>query len=117
MATVILGSKLPNDLAIEVNGVTKKINGAQSQDNMIFFERGQAIGITYEVDKSFWDAWRTKFVKHPLVSKGFIFESKSEASAKAQAKDMKEVKTGLEQKTVDELEKVSGAKQDKSVQE
>lgn len=112
MATVILASRLPNDLKMEVNGTVVKINGSQSQDGIVFFERGETIGITNDVDKSFWDAWRTKYAKHPIVANGFIFESKSESSAKAQAKELKNEKSGLEQKTPAELEKVAGAKKE-----
>lgn len=114
MATVILGCKTPSGFTMELDGRSHVINGAQNQDGgVIIVERGHQIGITHEVDKSLWDAWRKKFANHPLVKNGFVFEAKSENSAKAQAKEMKEVKTGLEQKTKAELEKVAGAKESK----
>lgn len=109
MATVILGCKTPNGFIMEHNGVSVKINGTQSQDGIIMVERGLTVGVTHDVPKELWDAWRTKFAKHPLCADQFVFEAKSESSAKAQAKEMKSVKTGLEQKTPQELEKVAGA--------
>ena len=117
MSKVILGCKTPNGFIMEVDGISKKINGSKTEDGLITFERGETIGITYEVDKSLWDAWRSRYANHPLCAKGFVFEAKSESSLKAQAKEMKEVKTGLEQKTPEELEKVAGAKKDKSANE
>lgn len=122
MATVILGCKTPNGFTMELNGKAVKINGSASEDGIIIYEKGEAIGITHDVDKSFWDAWRTKFAKHPLVAgskpynQPFVFEAKSEASLKAQAKEMKSVKTGLEQKTKAELDKVAGATENKDVE-
>ena len=120
MATVILACKTPAGFIMEVNGVKLQINGYNSKENVIRYDNGQLIGITYDVPKDFWDAWRAKHVNHPLVAgsepykQPFVFEAKSEASVKAIAKETKEVKTGLEQKTVAELEKVAGAKKDNS---
>ena len=118
MATVILGCKTPNGFIMEHEGVSIKINGTQSEDGVVMVERGLTIGVTDNVPKDLWDAWRAKFADHPLVAgskpynEPFVFEVKSEASAKARAKETKEVKTGLEQKTPQELEKISGAKKD-----
>lgn len=117
MSKVILACKVPNGFIMELNGVSAKINGSNTEDGFIIVEKGETVGLTYDVDKSLWDAWRTKFASHPLCTNQFVYEAKSEASAKAQAKEMKAVKTGLEQKTPDELEKVAGAKKDKSVEE
>lgn len=123
MSKVILACKVPNGFIMELNGVSAKINGSNTEDGFIIVEKGETIGLTYDVDKSLWGAWRSKFASHPLVAgskpynQPFVYEVKSEASAKSQAKEMKEVKTGLEQKTPDELEKVAGAKKDKSVDE
>lgn len=117
MATVILGCKHPTGFVMEVDGVSKVINGSMTEFGTIAFERGEQIGITSDVDQGLWNAWRTRFANHPLCAKGFVFEAKSESNLKAQAKEMKEVKTGLEQKTPAELEKVAGAKKDKSVDE
>lgn len=117
MATVIIGCKTPNGFWMEHEGVKVKINGTQSEDGFIMVEKGLTVGITYDVDKSLWDAWRTKFASHPLCAEQFVFEAKSESSAKAQAKETKSLKTGLEQKTPAELEKVAGAKKDQSADE
>lgn len=109
MATVIIGCKVPNSLIIEYKGKSAKINGSQSEDGMIMFEKGEHIGITYNVDKELWDNWREVHKNHPALVNQHIFETKSENSAKAQAKELKGNKTGLEQKTSEELTKVAGA--------
>lgn len=122
MATVIIGCKTPNGFWMEHEGVKVKINGAKSEDGFVIVEKGVTIGITH-VEKSLWDAWRTKFASHPLVcgskpyNEPFVYEDKSESNIKARAKETKEVKTGLEQKTPAELEKVAGAKKDQSADE
>ncbi len=113
MSTVIIACKTPSGFTMELNGKEIKINGSNTEDGMIVFERGEQIGITYDVPKDFWDAWRKKFADHPLNTGGFVFETKSEKSAKDQAKDEKGNKTGLEAKTKEELSKVAGATESK----
>lgn len=109
MATVMIGCKLPNGLIIEYGGKSAKINGSQSEDGIIIVEKGEHIGITYDVDKELWEKWREVNKKHPVCVNQHIFETKSENSAKSQAKELKSNKTGLEQKTPEELTKVAGA--------
>ena len=115
MSKVILGCKVPNGFVMEVDGISKSINGAHTEYGTIAYDRGEQIGITSDVDKSLWDAWRAKHADHPLCKNGFVFEAKSEASLKAQAKETKEVKTGLEQKTPEQHERSTGAKPDNKV--
>ena len=117
MATVVLGCKVPNGFVMEVDGISKRINGAHTEYGTIAYDRGEQIGITSDVDKSLWDAWRARHANHPLCAKGHVFEAKSEASVKAIAKETKEVKTGLEQKTPEQHERVAGAKKDKGAEE
>ena len=118
MATVIVSCKLPAGIIMEVNNVQKKINGYNSEDGMIVYERGSAIGITYDIEESFFDSWAEANKGHPLISGDapFIWKTSSENNAKAQAKETKEVKTGLEQKTKDELEKTYGATEKKDTE-
>lgn len=109
MSNVIVSCKTPNGFIMEVNGVTQKINGFNSEYSILVYEKGAAIGITHDVNEDFWKAWLSKHKNHPLVTGGHVFISKSENSARSQAKEMKAEKTGMEQKTKAELEKVAGA--------
>lgn len=108
MSTVIVSCKDGAGFDMEVNGVIVKINGYNSKSIMMI-EHGEQIGVTYDVDEAFFDAWYAKHKDHPLCSGGFVFKSKTEKSAKDEAKEKRSVKTGTEQKTPQELEKVSGA--------
>lgn len=119
MATVIVSCKLPAGITLEVDGVQQKINGYNNEDSIIIYEKGQRIGVTYDVDESFFDKWVSQNKQHPLIANEapFIWKSKNESNAKAQAKDTKDEKTGLEQKTPSELEAVAGAKKDKLSEE
>ena len=116
MATVILGCKIPNGFVMEVDGKSQRINGSHTQYGTIMYDRGEQVGVTHDVDKDLWDAWRKRHANHPLHAKGHVFEAKSESSVKAIAKETKEVKTGLEQKTPEQHEKVAGAKKDQSAE-
>lgn len=113
MSTVIICCKEPSGFIMEVQGKSVKINGYNSEDGFIMFERGQKIGITHDVDESFFDAWLLAHKDHPLNTGGFVFKSKSEKSAKDEAKEKKDEKTGMEQKTEAELDKVAGATKNK----
>ncbi len=61
-------------------------------------DRDEKIGLTTDVDKSFWDKWRETYKDHPICVNQYVYETKSESSAKAQAKELKGVKSGLDQK-------------------
>lgn len=114
MSTVILACKTPNGFIMEVNGVKLTINGYNSKENVIRYEGAELIGITYDVPKDFWDAWRKIYVNHELCAKQFVFEERSEKSVKDKAKELKDQKSGMEQKTKEQLSAVAGVKEDKS---
>lgn len=100
MAVVTVGCRLPSGLEIQV--VDKKIELAGQ--NQRYKELGIEIILlkdddygTTEVEASFWEAWKQIVGQDfaPLKS-GAIFESKNATEAKAQAKDLKEKRTGHE---------------------
>ena|SRR5690625_181852 len=98
MSTVTIGCKLANGILMsaEVNGklVEQRINGWNQ--NII---QGTEHGITHDVSKALWDAWREQFKESKLVKGGFIFAHTSEKSVKAEAKEKKGNKSGTEQLT------------------
>lgn len=112
MATVTIACRLPNGLTLEVDGVKKTINGYNSVASSLIVGEHNKIGVTEDVDKSFWDKWREIYKDHPICVNQHVYETKSESSAKAQAKELKGVKSGLDQKTTQELDKATGAKKD-----
>lgn len=112
MSTVTIACRLPAGLTLEVDGIKKKINGYNSPDGFVMVDRDEKIGLTTDVDKSFWDKWRETYKDYRICTNQYIYETKSESSAKAQAKELKGVKSGLDQKTTQELDKATGAKKD-----
>lgn len=109
MSTVIVCCKTPNGFTMEVDKKEIKIHGVNSKESIMMVQQGQAVGVTYDVPKDFWEKWLSIHKSHPLNTSGSVFVSESERSAKAQAKEEKDRKTGLEPKTKDELDKVAGA--------
>ena len=116
MASVIVCCKTNAGFVMEVDGVSKTIHGYNSQDNLLRVVNGYEVGVTYDVDEGLFDKWVSIHKDHPLVSGGFVWKDKSEKEIKAKAKDLKEVKTGMEQKTKAELDKVAGAKENKDTE-
>ena len=100
MAVVTVGCRLPSGLEIQVGDKKIELAGQNQRYKELGIEiillKDEDYGTT-EVDASFWEAWKQivgqDFV--PLKS-GAIFESKNATEAKAQAKDLKEKKTGHE---------------------
>lgn len=111
MATVMIACRLPAGVTMDIDGVKTKINGYNTQDSFIMVDRDQKVGLTV-VDKDDWDKWREIHKKREIFVNQHIYETKSESSAKAQAKELKGVKSGLDQKTTQELDKATGAKKD-----
>lgn len=109
MSTVIVCCKTPNGFIMEVDKKEIKIHGVNSKESIMMVQQGQAVGVTYDVPKDFWEKWLAAHKNHPLNTSGSVFVSESERSAKAKAKDEKERKTGLEPKTKEELSKNGGA--------
>ena len=112
MSTVILACKTPAGFIMEVNGVKLTIHGYNSKENVIRYDGAELIGITYDVPKDFWDAWRKTYASHDLNVNQLVFEERSEKSVKDKAKELKSQKSGMEQKTKEQLSAVAGAKED-----
>lgn len=92
MSKVTVGLKLSGDLIIEHDGKSVTLNG--SQKNLIQVSNGH--GITPDVDKAFWEAWRTANKDTKLVKGGFIFANESNEKVKAEAKEKAKNKSGTE---------------------
>ena len=116
MSKVIVSRKTPNGFLMEVNKQTVVINGYNSDDSLIIV-KDKTVGITYDVDEAFFDKWVEQNKTHPLYTGGFVFKTKDERSARSQAKEKANLKTGLEQKTKAELDKVAGATEVKKDEE
>lgn len=100
MANITIGCRLPSGLEIQVGEKKIELAGQNQRYKELGIEiillKDEDYGTT-EVDASFWEAWKQIVGKDfgPLKS-GAIFESKNATEAKAQAKDLKEKKTGHE---------------------
>ena len=100
MAVVTVGCRLPSGLEIQVGDKKIELAGQNQRYKELGIEiillKDEDYGTT-EVDASFWEAWKQIVGQDfaPLKS-GAIFESKNATEAKAQAKDLKEKKTGHE---------------------
>ena len=100
MANITIGCRLPSGLEIQVGDKKIELAGQNQRYKEFGIEiillKDEDYGTT-EVDASFWEAWKQIVGKDfaPLKS-GAIFESKNATEAKAQAKDLKEKKTGHE---------------------
>lgn len=100
MANITIGCRLPSGLEIQVGEKKIELAGQNQRYKELGIEiillKDEDYGTT-EVDASFWEAWKQIVGQDfaPLKS-GAIFESKNATEAKAQAKDLKEKKTGHE---------------------
>lgn len=90
MATVTVVCKLPAGLTLTVGDKNVEVNGANKP--LVY---GGKDGYT-EVEKSFWDAWVAENKNKSWYTSQSIFAQENAKEAKAMAKDLKSVKTGLE---------------------
>lgn len=94
MATVTVSCKTPNGFIMQVGNREQIIRGYNSQHD--FFNPDQTTGFT-TVDKDLWEAWLKINKNHPLHTSGAVFAGSSDNAALAEAKERKDVKTGMEQ--------------------
>ena len=90
MANITIGCRLPHGIVLEVGGKIINILG---------LNRSLVIGAEYmanEVDSALWNAWAKENEGSKLLTSGALFAASSEKDAKAKAKELKSVKTGLE---------------------
>lgn len=96
MATVTISLLQPFSMNMEVGNKTVVINGWNSPSSMYIDGGRTKVGLTSNVPKEMWDAWRKEFVNHDWVKKGLIYANESASNVKAEAKEKSKVKTGLE---------------------
>jgi hypothetical protein len=89
MANITVACKLPNGLILDQDGKKVVLKGSRDRDAVAGF------GLT-QVDEGFWSTWTTAYKDFPPLKKGLVFAQAKEASAAAEAKEKKDVKTGLE---------------------
>lgn len=92
MVTVNIALKMPNGLVAEVNGQQVTFNGWH--DNLI---KGAEFGITEDVPKEFWEAWKEANKSLPLVKNGHVFAQEKQKNLKAEIKENTGRKAGAEQ--------------------
>lgn len=94
--TCVVGCKLPHGLQCEL----RDKNGNTTDRHVIKGMNDARIvggyGITQGVPKSFMEEWFKRNFKHPAVVNGMIFMQTDTSSAEAQAKEGRDIRTGLE---------------------
>ena len=111
MSTVSVSLKYPNGILMQVGDKELKLNGWNAKESIIVpVGKVEKVGITEDVPAEFWKAWLEKFKDHPLVVNGLIFASESNSRAKAESKERKGVKSGLE--ALDKDAQVGGVTKD-----
>lgn len=98
MNTVTVGCKLPNGFTLIVGNKSVEVDG---------LNKTQIYGSTEaftEVEASFWQAWVAENKNKSWYTSQSIFAKENIKEAKAKAKDLKSVRTGLE--PVEKVEQV-----------
>ncbi|KMW73661.1 hypothetical protein TI10_05255 [Photorhabdus luminescens subsp. luminescens] len=90
MATVIVGCKLPHGLTIEIDENRVTLNGINSSTII------GGYGLTYDVDKAFFDKYLELHADTKLVKNGLIFAQEKLKEARTEAEEKAELKNGLE---------------------
>lgn len=102
--TVTVASKLPFDFIAEVGDVKVTFKGATVTDGMGEKFLSGGFGLTPDVDEDFYLQWLERVGDFAAVKNGAIFaEASVEAAKGASEERKKQVKSGLEQKTEEEL--------------
>lgn len=108
MQTVTVACKLPNGLHLEVkdaSGATVRhtVHGSRlpvdkDGNKIAAFELAgnQTYGLTPGIPKEFWDKWESENQRYPPYAQGMIFAHEKSGNARAQATELKDVRTGLE---------------------
>lgn len=89
---VTVGCKLPSGIILQMGEVQVKCNGT----NTCAVLSDESFGITENVDAEFWYAWHASHKDLDMVKRGFLFANEKSADAKAQAKEKKGEKNGME---------------------
>lgn len=111
MSTVTVSLKYPNGIILEVGAEKFPLNGYNS-DSLCIIEGFDRVGLTHGVPEALWKAWLEKHKDHPLHLNGLIFASASENKARAESKERKGLKSGMEAMTEADF-KAQGVEGDK----
>ena len=87
---VTVACMIPNGLILEVGSRSVIVEGSRNSPLL------GGCGFTENVDKDFFEAWLSAHKELTFVKQGLIFAHDKTASAKDEAKDMKDEKSGLE---------------------
>lgn len=90
--TVTIAFALPFSAEMRVGEQAVTINGWNSMQ----IQTLEQVGITPNVPKDLWDAWRQEFKNHDWLVKGFIYAQNTESKIKAEVKERGKNVTGLE---------------------
>lgn len=104
--TVTVCCKMPNGFLMELGNRDDpdyRCYGLKGISHMRV--AGAEWGITTGIPKDFWEVWRESKKQFKMIKGGFIFAQANQADAKAQAKEMEGLKTGLERLTPKNLPK------------
>lgn len=93
--TVIVGCKLPNGIHMDFVDPGKPLRRVSLRGTNSTKVVG-GFGITKNVPKAYFDEWMARYKELPAVAGGLIFALGKEDSTIAKAKEMKDVKNGLE---------------------
>jgi hypothetical protein len=106
MDTVTVACKLPNGLHLENRGSdgTRQrvtLNGARLATDVngmpiATHELAGAYGLTPNVPAKFWEQWVKENAGYGPYARGLVFAQADGANARAQARELAELKTGLE---------------------
>lgn len=90
-STVTIGCKLPNGIILRVaSGASVTLNGANASRIV------GGYGLTPDVDKGFWEAWKKEYATFEPLKNDLIFVQDSASKAEGQAREQADVKSGLE---------------------
>lgn len=129
METVTVACKLPNGLRMRIFSLQtsqEPVMGGGSREFKIFRETGEEFTIrgwsiekgsdvngeimhgaflNHGVPKAFWDKWYAQNKDSAFVKEGLIFANDKENSVRAEAKEKKDVRSGLERLDPNKLPK------------
>lgn len=91
MATVVIGCKLPNGLALDLPGKARVIVAGTNSAALV-----GGHGITRDVDAAFWAEWKKVHKGFQPLEDGLIFAYNDEATTQAAAIERSEEKSGFE---------------------
>jgi hypothetical protein len=138
-ATVIVASKLPMPLILQIHRKVKKYEAIPGVGGVREFEQFEAdanlptytiagnshpqnraplqqiqnnFGLTFGIPKDFWDMWLEQNAAHEAVKNGLIFAMDDQAGMASKTKDHANIRSGLERLNPDDLKRYGVEKSD-----